>query len=369
MGGIGAGFVLPNTLNFKNPASFSMIDTLTFVADVGFALHNGNFNENGVKVNARNASISHMAMQFRLLPKVGMGVGFMPFSNIGYDYSSSELIRRDEDGEITALNTYSGTGGLRQLVVGLGWRTSKWLFLGMNASYLSGDISHTISNTYPTTSQVQSRTKTYWADMSALKLDFGVQGVLPIRGNDLVLGMTFSPAMNAKSNASVVDVHSQSDTITIDNAFSFPESLSAGFSYKWKNMMIGADVSYQTWSKAAFFGQKTGIDRLSVAAGFMIRPDEDSKNILKRSSYQVGANMSQPYYYVKDNVKGPMQYGVSAGLSIPFTTSYNSMSHLHVSGEFVHVRPSEKWMVTENYFRLNLSVTFMERWFMKIMVD
>ena len=367
MGGIGAGFVMPNTLNFKNPASFAMIDTLTFVADLGFALQNGNFSENGVSINARNASISHMAMQFRLLPKVGMAVGFLPFSNIGYEYSGTELVRRDEDGEIKAFNSYSGTGGLRQVVVGLGWRTSKRLYLGLNASYLMGDLSHKISSTY-SSSLVQSRTKTYSADLSAFKLDLGVQGVLPVGGNDLVLGVTFSPAMNAKSNATIVDAHSSSDTTVVSDAFSFPDLMSAGFTYKWKNMMIGADVSYQSWSKAAFFGQKTGLDRLSAAAGFMIRPDEDSKNIFKRSSYQIGANFSQPYFDTGKG-KGPMQFGVSAGISVPFTTSYNSMSHLHVSGEFVRVQPSEKWMVTENYFRLNLAVTFMERWFMKIMVD
>ena len=100
MGGIGAGFRYPNTLNLKNPASYSAVDTLTFIADLGFTLQNGNFSEGDVRINAHNASISHMAMQFRVLPKVGMTVSFMPFSNVGYSFSGSSLIRRDEDGEI-----------------------------------------------------------------------------------------------------------------------------------------------------------------------------------------------------------------------------------------------------------------------------
>jgi len=28
-----------------------------------------------------------------------------------------------------------------------------------------------------------------------------------------------------------------------------------------------------------------------------------------------------------------------------------------------------KGMITENYLRINIGVTFMERWFMKLMVD
>lgn len=367
MGGIGAGFRYPNTLNLKNPASYSAVDTLTFVADLGFTLQNGNYSEDGVRVNARNSSISHLAMQFRILPKVGMTLGFMPFSNVGYKFSDTELVRRDEDGEINATNTYSGTGGIRQFIGGLGWRPADWLSVGMNASYLSGDLTHSVINTY-SSSDIQSRTKTYNAEMSALKMDFGVQGTLRSGDNSLVLGLTYTPAGKLASDTYSTDVHSSSDTVTIADAFSLPDMLSAGFSYKWKNRMIGADVSYQTWSKASFFGQKTGSDRISAAAGFMIRPDDMSRSFFKRSSYQVGANFSQSNFRIGDK-NGPLRLGVSAGLSMPLTSSYSSMSYLHVSGEYVRVQPLHKGMITENYLMINIGVTFMERWFMKLMID
>ena len=132
--------------------------------------------------------------------------------------------------------------------------------------------------------------------------------------------------------------------------------------------MIGADVSYQPWSKASFFGEKTGCDRISAAIGYMHRPDEMNSNLLKRTSYQFGLNFSQPYFNV-ENGKGPIQLGVSAGFSLPISTSYNSMSYLHISGEFVRVQPMAKGMITENYMRINVGITFLERWFMKLMVD
>ena len=66
---------------------------------------------------------------------------------------------------------------------------------------------------------------------------------------------------------------------------------------------------------------------------------------------------------------GPMQFGVSAGFTLPFNTSYNSISNLHVSGEYIRVQPMSKGMISENYIRINIGVTFMERWFMKLMVD
>ena len=366
MGGIGAGFRYPNTLNIKNPASYSTVDTLTFVADLGFALQNGNFNENGVSVNARNAYIDHLAMQFRIFPKVGMTVGFMPFSNVGYGFSKTYLIPYD-DTKVSVTDSYSGTGGVRQFIGGLGWRPTKWLSVGANASYLSGDIIHYISNTY-SSSEVQSRNKTYYAEMSAFKFDFGLQGTVALGDRNLVLGVTFAPAQKLESETYVTDVHSVSDTTFIADAFSLPDMLSAGFTYKWKKGLLGADVSYQSWSKADFFGQKTGCDRLSAAAGVMYRPDESNRNLLKRTAYEFGLNVTQPYYNV-GNLKGPMQFGVSAGFTVPINTSYNSISYLHVSGEYVRVQPMSKGLITENYLRINIGVTFMERWFMKLMVD
>lgn len=367
MGGIGAGFREINTLNLKNPASYSTVDTLTLIADMGFALQNCNFNENGVKLNAHNAYVSHMAMQFRILPKVGMTVGIMPFSNVGYSFSQSEMVRMDEDGEISSTNTYSGNGGLRQFMGGLGWRPTEWLSAGINLSYLAGDINHYVYNRY-SSSEVQPRTKMYSTEMGALKMDLGLQGTIRFGENSLVLGATFSPAQKLESETKITDLHSISDTVSVADAFSLPELMSAGFLYKWKNKMIGADVSYQTWSKARFFGETYGSDRLTAAAGFMIRPDDTSKNLFKRTSYQFGVNMAQPYFKIGDS-QGPIQFGVSAGLSMPITLSYNSMTYLHLSGEYVRVQPMSKGMITENYIRINLGVTFMERWFMKIMVD
>lgn len=363
MGGIGAGFRMPNRINVKNPASYSSVDTLTFIADMGLSLSFASFQENGVRVNATNAGIDHMAMQFRILPKVGMTLGFMPFSKIGYEYSSSQVIRRDEDGVVTSTSANSGTGALRQFMAGLGWRPSGWLSVGVNASYLTGDMTLSSPTTFSSTG-ISSTNISKTAEMAALKLDFGIQSTLNVSGNTLVLGATYTPALDLESEATKI----ATDTVSVSDAFSMPELMTAGFTYRWNRGMIGADVSYQTWSKARFFGEQYGLDRLTASAGYMIQPDEYSKNMFKRASYQVGARFAQPYVMVGDS-KGPWEFGVTAGMSMPVNSSYNSMAYLHVSGEYVRVQPMTKGMIVENYFRINIGVTFLERWFMKWMVD
>ena len=69
MGGVGIGLHNSNQINLLNPASYAAVDTLTFLLDIGMSLHNTNFAEGGVKMNARNTTFDYLAMQFRLMPK------------------------------------------------------------------------------------------------------------------------------------------------------------------------------------------------------------------------------------------------------------------------------------------------------------
>jgi hypothetical protein len=45
----------------------------------------------------------------------------------------------------------------------------------------------------------------------------------------------------------------------------------------------------------------------------------------------------------------------------------NNRSVLHISGQWVNSKASD--FITDNTFRLNIGITFNERWFMKWTVD
>ena len=76
MGGAGIGLRQRNTLSLVNPASYSTVDTLPFLFDMGFSLTNGNFRENEVRKNVREASVDYIAMQFRLMRNLGFTASF-----------------------------------------------------------------------------------------------------------------------------------------------------------------------------------------------------------------------------------------------------------------------------------------------------
>ncbi len=368
MGGVGTGFRERNVINLRNPASYSMVDTLTFIADMGFSMRFGNFQEVDTKVNATNAEIDYMAMQFRIQPRIGMTIAFLPYSNVGYNFSSSQLVRRDMDGEITATSYNVGSGGMRQFMGGLGWKPFEWLSAGVNASFLKGDMSHIVRSS-SSSSDVTDRTVMRETSLSALKLDFGAQTTINTgKDSRLVAGATWTRFNGMNDRTTVSDVHTTGDTIQLANAFAIPDELAFGLSYTWNNKTIAADAAYENWSVARFFGQDYGLDRIKASAGFRICPDESSKRLFAHSSYQAGLSFAQPYYKV-DGVNGPLEFSISAGISMPVASAYNSMAYVHITGSYQRIQPQRSNMISENYMVLSLAVTFMETWFQKWLVE
>ena len=119
MGGLGLGFRDGGQVNFINPASYSGVDSLAFIFDVGMSGQITNFKENGVKKNAKNADFEYAVAAFRLLKHVGMSFGIVPLTNVGYKYVTAEELN---DSRTTFYqNFYTGSGGLNQVYVGAGW--------------------------------------------------------------------------------------------------------------------------------------------------------------------------------------------------------------------------------------------------------
>ena len=125
MNGAGIGFRQGNVVNTLNPASYSSVDSLTMIFDLGLSGQFTNFRESSstgsTSVNAKNADFEYAIGSFRLLPRIGMAFGLLPYSNIGYKYVTSTWLD-DTNGTIT--ETYQGNGGMHQLFLGAGWQVS-----------------------------------------------------------------------------------------------------------------------------------------------------------------------------------------------------------------------------------------------------
>lgn len=367
MGGVGIGLHNSNQINLLNPASYAAVDTLTFLLDIGMSLHNTNFAEGGVKMNARNTTFDYLAMQFRLMPKLGMTIGMTPFSNIGYNFSNSQTIRDDEDGEVITTNRYHGSGGLRQVTAGLGWAPFKGLAVGANLSYLYGEIYHYIYNQY-TGAEVDTYTKQYQADITTYKIDFGAQYLTTFGKNKLVLGATYQLGHTIDDNGYIINATSTSVNASYDTlqvtTFSIPTSIGLGLSYTYDDRLtLAADYSMQQYSTANFFGYK-GTDYHRASLGFEYIPERITRKLFRRARYRAGLHYATSHYLIGEH-RGPTEYGASIGIGLPIMNGWNAKSIVNISGQAVHVRPNVPGMITENYLRLSIGLSFNESWFDK----
>lgn len=362
MGGLGYALRSNSYINLLNPASFSEADTLTMLFESGFSMQNVNFKEGNVRRNARNASFDYIAMQFRATKGVGITFGFLPYSNVGYSFATTE----NESGkELTS--SYNGEGGVYQPFVGVGWTPAKNLSVGFMASYIYGDISHSISNVF-SESSIDNMVRQYNVEISSYKLDFGVQYAKKITDKQhLTLGAVYSIGHNLNADAVEIKTTTDSDTTTLNGAFRLPTTIGIGVVYgynnKWK---FGLDYSYQNWGKASFFGYDKGVNRSKISAGIEYSPGNTlSRNIFKKMNYRAGAYYAQPYTEV-DGKQGCEEYGASIGFSLPVINRINNRSTLHVSGQIIRLEPKSPGLITETYLRLNIGITFNESWFMKM---
>ena len=179
MNGVGVALQHGDRVNTLNPASYGIVDSLTMIIDASITGQHTNFKEGNTRQNAKTASFDYIVASFRAWRNVGVTLGVLPLTNIGYNYSTTSV--NDQYGTIT--ETYSGEGGLREAFLGVGWHIVKPLSVGINGGFVWGDLNRTglASN-----SNISPLQKIYSASVRNYKLDAGIQWNQPIGRHDAI---------------------------------------------------------------------------------------------------------------------------------------------------------------------------------------
>ena len=378
MNGVGIGFHEHNQVNYLNPASYSSLDSLTFIIDAGISGQVTNFEENGVKKNANNSNFEYVVAGLRAAKHLGVSFGIIPFTNVGYSYSGTGKVGSNFS-DVTYTNTYSGDGGLHQVYLGAGWQPLKGLAIGANVSYVWGKYNKYAANSYSNSSYT-TLTRSYFTQVNSYKLDFGVQYTAKVSKKDHVtVGLTFSPGHNlgATADMTMVTNNTQNGTndttsFSIDKAFEIPNMYGVGVMWnhhdQWK---VGVDYTLQKWGSLKYpafedgvYALRSGIysDRSKINVGLQYCHGEYSRHFFQRVRYRAGVSYATPYYKV-NGLDGPKELSVSAGFGIPIMNGWNARSFLNISGQWV--KSSAKDLIKENTFRINIGFTFNEEWFRK----
>lgn len=381
MSGTAYGMRNGTELNTKNPASYAALDSLSFIFDLGISLQNGNFSQNGTKINARNTSVDYVTAGFRMAPRLGMSLGLVPFSTIGYQMNTETSTTTNPDGMSTSVqNSYSGDGGLHVAYVGVGYAPIKALSVGANVGYMWGDLEHkSTMKSSAMQSDAITTTRTYSADIRTYKVDFGVQYEQAInKRNKLTLGLVYGLGHDIKRNANVYTTSSvnKGDTLTCKNAFQMPHTFGVGLTWTHNNSLrVGADYTLQKWGDVNFpaydavantYEKQKGFfnDMHKVSIGAEYIPKADGLRWRQRVRYRAGFSYATSYTKI-NTADGPKDYQVSLGAALPIINRYNNRTFLNLSAQYEHVKPKMAGMITENYLRLSIGITFNERWFMK----
>lgn len=372
MGGIGYALRSSEQINVMNPASYSAVDSLSFMFDIGMGLKSSNYQENGYKTNAKNASFDYLAMQFRLHPRVGFAVGFTPYSNVGYKFSRTSDIENSDDATLT--NTFYGDGGLQQIFGGIGFKILDNLSIGANVGYLYGEIDY---QTLATLSNGGDQTTTYNnISINSYIANFGLQYTQKLSKTDKVtLGLVYGLGHDLKSTETkgiqVTDGSSYSELTeeTIKDSYGIPSTFGAGLTWQHKqNLTVGADYTLQQFENVKYDNSTDFYkNRTRIGAGIEYMPSLYGRNYLSRIRYRAGAYYSSSYMKLPE-YDGPKEWGVSAGFGLPLHL-FQRNTVLSITGQYVRVLPSVKGMLSENRFVLKLGLTFNEHWFMKWRVN
>lgn len=378
MNGLALGFHEHNQINVQNPASYSAIDSLSFIFDAGIAGQITNYKQGAVKQNAQNANFEYVVAGFRAARHLGISFGIMPYSNVGYSYSEAGSVGNSSTGSSVAYgNTYSGSGGVHYAYLGAGWMPVKGLSVGVNASYLWGNYTRSVVNAY-SDGYVNTLSRYYTATINSYKLDFGLQYTQRLTKKDnLTLGLAYSLGHKLGATPECNEITTNSQTNVSDTAthrglgeLEIPTVYGAGLMWNRSNSLkIGVDYQLQKWASVSnpqYEGMATNgfsyKDRHKFTFGGEYCPQENSRKFLNRVHYRFGASFATNYIKINGQ-DGPKEYSVSAGFGIPVVNNYNNRSLLNISAQWV--RQDSKMFITENSFRLTIGLTFNERWFAK----
>ncbi len=364
MGGVGYAMNSGRQINVMNPASYAVVDSLTFLFDMGIDITTMWQSEvvDGSKLSDKKAGggLDYITMEFPIGKYMGASVGILPYSSVGYAFGS-EI----EHGAASR----QGSGSINQFYVGVAGKIFKGFSLGVNVAYMFGT---TYNDSYAYTSGGSSTLFERELEVRDWRMDIGAQYSFNIsRKNRLNLGVVYSPKKDFHGNAITYayDMNQETEPVETSNVslkgnFSMPESWGAGIGWEWdKRLYAEVDLTYQPWSKTKYQGvMQDGADaqlndRYKFAAGLQFTPKLRG-NYLQRVQYRVGAFYNRDYLKVLGN--NVRQYGASIGFGLPVPSL---KTIVNVGLEWSHRQAHPDPLIKEDYLCVTLGFNINELWF------
>jgi len=364
-----------NSIYFHNPASYSSIDTNSFVFDFGIDYSMNILSDGESKYFSDDVNFDHLLMGFPVIKGLGVAIGLVPLSN-GYYKISQSVKEGDPDYDPISggyTSYHGGEGGFTNLFAGTGINLTKNISAGINMSILFGQVKRINQFRFDDYDRMFHNNTTEQLQVSGINFDYGVQYNAFLK-NDLFItaGFSFTSGKNFKSTyeniSYVFSSYGSKDTLsyTSDNSSKvfLPGSFRTGLTFGKKNKLVaGADYISTKWSDAKIPGQIGFLaDTKSWLFGVEFIPEKYSNfNYIKRIEYRLGVRLVDNYLVI--NGEQIKESGITAGAGIPLK---RTLSKINVFMDFTRKKGSfENNLHIENYFTVGASLSLYDFWFIK----
>ena len=377
MGGVANAIFDKSMINAENPASYAMMDTLSFLFDVSMYAKTSTFSTSAISETATSASLDYVALGFAFTNWWKMALGAQPYSNVGYN-----IVTNFQDEHLGSYSQlFQGEGGLNQAFIGNAFRLGKHFSVGVNANYVFGDSKATTTLFYPDSTYVISTRRSRDVMVSSFMFDYGLMYHGRVGdGLTLALGVTYDQKINLKGKQSIYIRSIETDDYTtltsseyvIDtikkpvkeaSSYTMPHGLGFGISLRKDNRwVIGADFNWAQWSAFARNGVNEGLqDAWSASVGGEFNPTSTSlSSYWTKVSYRLGGFYEQTYLNI--NGQSINKLGVTLGMTLPVP---RTLSKVNVGLEFGKCGTKSANLIQESYVNLTVGVSIYERWFQK----
>ncbi len=354
MGGTGIAFLSGQSINIMNPASYSGLDSLMSIFEVGVFGKYTVFSTSRENQSLVNVNLKYMVMGFRITPWLATSFGFSPYSSIGYNITTNAPI---EGTNLEYKETFAGEGGVNQVYVGGSVKLLKNLSLGFNAAYLFGNITRSES----------SAEFTYFLEdatyVSNFDFNYGLNYQLKIKDWKYNLGLIYGSSKKLKTqNVTTIQTETETETLRSRNyKYNIPQNIGAGFAVNKGFFSAGIDYEWSNWNDVEFtnnYLQTRNSNRYSFGVEF---PSPGlSKGTGKMIFYRFGGEYRQSYLVI-DNT--PIDYrAVTIGAGIPLK---GFLSIINISLELGQNGTSKNGLFKESFITLHLDMSLKNWWFMK----
>ena len=360
--------------NMNNAASLSKLKFVNY--SVGVDLKNTSYLSSSTNEKSTAAAINYIsvAIPTKLL---SFSFGIKPKTSVGY------LLENDDKSKTPPeLNRFTGSGGVSNAFVSIGFELFKNWGFGFSSSYAFGNLNH-----YHT--KILENIELYTrvsSESSVSGLDYNFSTVYQKTFNEkitLYSSIIYQPEAKYKSRnnqtISTIDPNSsfggdseeidlsavglKNTNIKIPNSLSF--GLGLGQDKKW---FLG--FNYMKNDEGGYKNELMGLDNVEFKSsqtysigGFLLPEYNSFTNYFKTLTYRFGLRYKNGGLYV--NNQQINEIGVNFGFGIPLA----GISSANLGFEFGQRGTTKASLIKEKFFSIRLGVSLNDLWFIRSMYN